>query len=128
MSKQSTALLLSRNLCFLSGSKTPLQSFLGIAEQHTAYNGVRFSLFLSLAASYNGVLSLCSFDCSFLRQSNVSQCASPHNPTAITAEEYFNPEFNLNGRDIGRPIELTSKVQKYDVAIKCLALNSVSLV
>ncbi|MEQ2178028.1 hypothetical protein GOODEAATRI_009739, partial [Goodea atripinnis] len=42
---------------------------------------------------------------------NVSQCASPHNPTAITAEEYFNPEFNLNGRDIGRPVELTSKVQ-----------------
>lgn len=24
------------------GSKTPLQSFLGIAEQHTAHNGVRF--------------------------------------------------------------------------------------
>ncbi|MEQ2205362.1 hypothetical protein XENOCAPTIV_022142, partial [Xenoophorus captivus] len=51
-------------------------------------------------------LSLCSC------QSNVSQCASPHNPTAITAEEYFNPEFNLNGRDIGRPVELTSKVQR----------------
>lgn len=48
-------------------------------------------------------------------QSNVSQCASPHNPTAITAEEYFDPEFELNGRDIGRPIELTSKVQKYDM-------------
>lgn len=47
-------------------------------------------------------------------QGNVSQCASPHNPTAITAEEYFNPEFNLNGRDIGRPVELTSKVQRYD--------------
>lgn len=26
-----------------SGSKTPLQSFLGIAEQHTAHNGVRVS-------------------------------------------------------------------------------------
>ena len=26
-----------------SGSKTPLQSFLGIAEQHTAQNGVRVS-------------------------------------------------------------------------------------
>ncbi|KAM4555414.1 ankyrin repeat domain-containing protein 13D isoform 1-T1 [Odontesthes bonariensis] len=70
------------------GSKTPLQSFLGIAEQHTAHNG-----------------------------SNVSQCASPHNPTAITAEEYFNPEFNLNGRDIGRPIELTSKVQRFKATL-----------
>uniref|UniRef100_A0A673ZWL9 Ankyrin repeat domain 13D n=1 Tax=Salmo trutta TaxID=8032 RepID=A0A673ZWL9_SALTR len=62
------------------GTKTPLQSFLGIAEQHT---------------------------------SNVSQCASPHNPTAITAEEYFDPEFQLNERDIGRPVELTSKVQRF---------------
>ncbi|XP_038849731.1 ankyrin repeat domain-containing protein 13D [Salvelinus namaycush] len=66
------------------GTKTPLQSFLGIAEQHTAPNG-----------------------------SNVSQCASPHNPTAITAEEYFDPEFQLNERDIGRPVELTSKVQRF---------------
>lgn len=70
------------------GSKTPLQSFLGIAEQHTAHNG-----------------------------SNVSQCASPHNPTAITSEEYFNPEFNLNGRDIGRPVELTSKVQRFKATL-----------
>ncbi|XP_034454156.1 ankyrin repeat domain-containing protein 13D isoform X2 [Hippoglossus hippoglossus] len=70
------------------GSKTPLQSFLGIAEQHTAQNG-----------------------------SNVSQCASPHNPTAITADEYFNPEFNLNSRDIGRPVELTSKVQRFKATL-----------
>eukprot|EP00066_Takifugu_rubripes_P005923 XP_003970319.1 PREDICTED: ankyrin repeat domain-containing protein 13D [Takifugu rubripes] len=70
------------------GSRTPLQSFLGIAEQHTTHNG-----------------------------SNVSQCASPHNPTAITAEEYFDPEFELNGRDIGRPIELTSKVQKFKATL-----------
>jgi hypothetical protein len=46
-------------------------------------------------------------------QSNVCQYASPHNPTAITAEEYFDPEFQLNERDIGRPVELTSKVQRY---------------
>ncbi|XP_040029627.2 ankyrin repeat domain-containing protein 13D [Gasterosteus aculeatus] len=70
------------------GLKTPLQSFLGIAEQHTAHNG-----------------------------SNVSQCASPHNPTAITAEEYFDPEFNLNSRDIGRPVELTSKVQRFKATL-----------
>lgn len=56
-------------------------------------------------------------------QSNVSQCASPHNPTAITAEEYFNPEFNLNGRDIGRPVELTSKVQKYDASMETRGIN-----
>uniref|UniRef100_A0A3Q3QT34 Ankyrin repeat domain-containing protein n=1 Tax=Monopterus albus TaxID=43700 RepID=A0A3Q3QT34_MONAL len=80
------------------GSKTPLQSFLGIAEQHTAHNG-----------------------------SNVSQCASPHNPTAITAEEYFNPEFNLNGRDIGRPIELTSKVQRFKATLWLSETHPLSL-
>ncbi|TNN81959.1 Ankyrin repeat domain-containing protein 13D [Liparis tanakae] len=69
-------------------AKTPLQSFLGIAEQHTAPNG-----------------------------SNVSQCASPHNPTAITADEYFDPEFNLNSRDIGRPVELSSKVQRFKATL-----------
>uniref|UniRef100_A0A8C5H5N1 Ankyrin repeat domain-containing protein n=1 Tax=Gouania willdenowi TaxID=441366 RepID=A0A8C5H5N1_GOUWI len=80
------------------GSKTPLQSFLGIAEQHTAHNG-----------------------------SNVSQCASPHNPTAITAEEYFNPEFNLNGRDIGRPTELTSKVQRFKATLWLSETHPLSL-
>uniref|UniRef100_A0A3B5KY88 Ankyrin repeat domain 13 family, member D n=1 Tax=Xiphophorus couchianus TaxID=32473 RepID=A0A3B5KY88_9TELE len=80
------------------GSKTPLQSFLGIAEQHTAHNG-----------------------------SNVSQCASPHNPTAITAEEYFNPEFNLNGRDIGRPVELTSKVQRFKATLWLSETHPLSL-
>uniref|UniRef100_A0A1A8HXR9 Ankyrin repeat domain 13 family, member D n=1 Tax=Nothobranchius kuhntae TaxID=321403 RepID=A0A1A8HXR9_NOTKU len=80
------------------GSKTPLQSFLGIAEQHTAHNG-----------------------------SNVSQCASPHNPTAITADEYFNPEFNLNGRDIGRPIELTSKIQRFKATLWLSETHPLSL-
>uniref|UniRef100_A0A672IVL3 Ankyrin repeat domain-containing protein n=1 Tax=Salarias fasciatus TaxID=181472 RepID=A0A672IVL3_SALFA len=56
-------------------------------------------------------------DTTFLMENNVSQCASPHNPTAITAEEYFNPEFNLNGRDIGRPVELTSKVQRFKATL-----------
>ncbi|KAL2077853.1 hypothetical protein ACEWY4_027357 [Coilia grayii] len=80
------------------GSKTPLQSFLGIAEQHVAQNG-----------------------------SQVSQCASPHNPTAITAEEYFDPEFLLNGRDIGRPVELTSKVQKFKATLWLSEAHPLSL-
>ncbi|KAJ8262510.1 hypothetical protein GJAV_G00167260 [Gymnothorax javanicus] len=70
------------------GSKTPLQSFLGIAEQHVSHNG-----------------------------SHISQCASPHNPTAITAEEYFDPEFPLKSRDIGRPVELTSKIQRFKATL-----------
>ncbi|KAI7813253.1 ankyrin repeat domain-containing protein 13A [Triplophysa rosa] len=39
--------------------------------------------------------------------------ATATNPTAITPEEYFNPDFDLQGRDIGRPIELTIRTQKF---------------
>ncbi|NXW14389.1 AN13B protein, partial [Circaetus pectoralis] len=35
------------------------------------------------------------------------------NPTAITPEEYFNPNFELGNRDMGRPMELTTKTQKF---------------
>ncbi|XP_056119811.1 ankyrin repeat domain-containing protein 13A isoform X1 [Rhinichthys klamathensis goyatoka] len=39
--------------------------------------------------------------------------ATATNPTAITPEEYFNPNFDLQGRDIGRPFELTIRTQKF---------------
>ncbi|XP_056603073.1 ankyrin repeat domain-containing protein 13A [Triplophysa dalaica] len=39
--------------------------------------------------------------------------ATATNPTAITPEEYFNPDFDLQGRDIGRPLELTIRTQKF---------------
>lgn len=39
---ESRLLLISPHY-FHSGSRTPLQSFLGIAEQHTTHNGVRAS-------------------------------------------------------------------------------------
>ncbi|KAK1804314.1 hypothetical protein P4O66_020323, partial [Electrophorus voltai] len=60
-------------------------------------------------------------------KSQVSQCASPHNPTAITAEEYFDPDFNLNGRDIGRPVELTSKVQRFKATLWLSEAHPLSL-
>ncbi|XP_068166022.1 ankyrin repeat domain-containing protein 13A [Antennarius striatus] len=39
--------------------------------------------------------------------------ATANNPTAITPEEYFNPDFILGNRDIGRPIELSIRTQKF---------------
>ncbi|NXX23023.1 AN13D protein, partial [Podargus strigoides] len=65
------------------GSRTPFHSFLGIAQQHGTHNGAP-----------------------------VLQAASPTNPTAITPEEYFDPHFDLETRNIGRPIEMSSKVQR----------------
>lgn len=42
----------------------------------------------------------------------VQQAASPTNPTAISPDEYFDPNFRLESRNIGRPIEMSSKVQR----------------
>uniref|UniRef100_A0A8C7EET4 Ankyrin repeat domain 13B n=1 Tax=Nothoprocta perdicaria TaxID=30464 RepID=A0A8C7EET4_NOTPE len=67
---------------------TPLQSFLGIAEQHVGPN--------------NGVSA-----------PGDTWTLSHANPTAITPEEYFNPNFELGNRDMGRPMELTTKTQKF---------------
>ncbi|KAG9487041.1 hypothetical protein GDO78_007101 [Eleutherodactylus coqui] len=42
-----------------------------------------------------------------------TEFATANNPTAITPEEYFNPEFDLKNRDIGRPKELAIRTQKF---------------
>uniref|UniRef100_A0A5F8AFQ0 Ankyrin repeat domain 13A n=1 Tax=Macaca mulatta TaxID=9544 RepID=A0A5F8AFQ0_MACMU len=42
-----------------------------------------------------------------------TECATANNPTAITPDEYFNEEFDLKDRDIGRPKELTIRTQKF---------------
>ncbi|KAL6114229.1 ankrd13a [Pungitius sinensis] len=39
--------------------------------------------------------------------------ATATNPTAITPEEYFDSDFELGNRDIGRPIELSIRTQKF---------------
>ena len=36
-----------------------------------------------------------------------------NNPTSITPAEYFNSLIDLEGRDIGRPVEQTTKTQKF---------------
>ncbi|NXT95774.1 AN13B protein, partial [Anhinga rufa] len=93
------------------GSKTPLQSFLGIAEQHVGpNNGVSvpgvpvggWPRGWPPPLPLRGVL-----------QTLITQTLSHANPTAITPEEYFNPNFELGNRDMGRPMELTTKTQKF---------------
>ncbi|XP_016898235.1 ankyrin repeat domain-containing protein 13A-like isoform X2 [Cynoglossus semilaevis] len=39
--------------------------------------------------------------------------ATANNPTAVTPEEYFDPDFDLGKRDIGRPTELSIRTQKF---------------
>lgn len=70
--------------------RTPLQSFLGIAEQQHEN---------------------CNATTSQEEYSNVG------NPSNITAEEYFDPDIDLNGRDIGRPKEVNTKIQKFKATL-----------
>lgn len=35
------------------------------------------------------------------------------NPGHVTPEEYFNPNIDLTGRDVGRPREISTKIQKF---------------
>ncbi|XP_019329538.1 PREDICTED: beta-adrenergic receptor kinase 1, partial [Aptenodytes forsteri] len=57
----------------------------------------------------------------------VLQAASPTNPTAITPEEYFDPHFDLETRNIGRPIEMSSKVQRFKATLWLCEQHPLSL-
>ncbi|KAF3847918.1 hypothetical protein F7725_020946 [Dissostichus mawsoni] len=83
------------------GGKTPLQNFLGIAEQHMGPN--------------NGAL--------------VTQMSSPAktNPEALTAEEYFNPNWSLSQRDIGHQCQLTTKTQRFKAKLWLCESHPLSL-
>lgn len=104
---------------FSLGGKTPFQSFLGMAQQHSSHNGVSQGWGAGAGgrlagatgqgqASASGALSLVLGP----TQAPVQQAASPTNPTAISPDEYFDPNFSLESRNIGRPIEMSSKVQR----------------
>ena len=40
-----------------------------------------------------------------------------YNPSSITPEEYFNALVSLGDRDIGRPIEQSTKIQKFKATL-----------
>jgi hypothetical protein len=75
-------------------SRSPLESFLGVAEEEE-----------KLVGTNNGVLS-----------------ASFHNPCHITPEEYFDASIDMTGRDIGRPVEQSCKMQRFKAQL-CLSEN-----
>jgi len=73
-------------------NKNPLQSFLGMAETEVKQAAKEAGQNVDAAAT--------------------SEHYSANNPCCISPEEYFSAE-DLKGRDIGRPREMTCKVQKF---------------
>lgn len=88
--------------------KTPLQNFLGIAEveENGATNDVKnvkdFIFF------YKKKKLIKFFQEIFVNASN---------PCNIKPEEYFDVNVDLQGRDIGRPKEINTKVQKFKATL-----------
>ncbi|XP_074643517.1 ankyrin repeat domain-containing protein 13D-like [Tubulanus polymorphus] len=73
-------------------SRNPLESFLGVAEQEEK----------AQSAAPNGIHEIHHMN---------------NNPCCITPEEYFDPDIDLDKRDIGRPIEQMTKVQKFKATL-----------
>lgn len=71
-------------------TRTPLESFLSLAEEEDALTG----------ATSNGEVA-----------------ATFRNPCHLTMVEYFDPAVDLGGRDIGRPIEQSTKMQRFRAQI-----------
>ncbi len=77
-------------------SKNPLQSILGMAE-------VEVKQAVGAGGGKVGA--------------HVSEHYSVSNPCCISPEEYFGVDMDLQGRDIGRPKEMTCKVQKFQAQL-----------
>uniref|UniRef100_A0A8C7JJL4 Ankyrin repeat domain 13B n=1 Tax=Oncorhynchus kisutch TaxID=8019 RepID=A0A8C7JJL4_ONCKI len=62
-------------------------------------------------------------------QTWMTQMSSPAvtNPTALTAEEYFNPNLPLGTRDIGHPCQLTTKTQRFKAKLWLCESHPLSL-
>lgn len=72
-----------------NNNKSPIESFLGVAEEHSKTQGA----------------------------SNGENSTTSNNPCHITPEEYFNSLVELGTRDIGRPIDQTTKTQKFKATL-----------
>ena len=49
----------------------------------------------------------------FQQHNSIEHSISPCNPGNITLEQYFDPEFDMTHRDIGRPKEMTTRINKF---------------
>lgn len=76
--------------------RTPLHSFLGIAQNEQVQKA-------------QGAL----VEAGSSSDTNSEEEVVRGNPCNISALEYFDPDIDLEGRDIGRPKELASKTQKF---------------
>lgn len=85
-------------------SRTPLQSFLGIAEEECISNNADASIMQDVSPTDQSESSSRLLAAGGKEEEKVM--------VPVSAEEYFS-NTELNGRDIGRPSKINSKVQRF---------------
>ncbi|KRF99135.1 uncharacterized protein Dwil_GK17840, isoform B [Drosophila willistoni] len=105
-------------------ARTPLHSLLGIADEdyvppteNTSPPAVENGERLSPSAAVGGGAASAAVPLLPGSNGSSSACASgastPKSPQLITPEEYFSGEIDLQGRDVGKPKNLNTKVQRF---------------
>ncbi|XP_004534837.1 ankyrin repeat domain-containing protein 13D isoform X2 [Ceratitis capitata] len=96
-------------------SRTPLHSFLGVADDefhNTSSNEGLNSKDLTPPLSETALLDTSPENSN--DEENISINSGTTSPKyVITPEEYFSVDIDLNGRDIGRPKKVTTKIQRF---------------
>ncbi|XP_036332922.1 ankyrin repeat domain-containing protein 13D isoform X2 [Rhagoletis pomonella] len=97
-------------------ARTPLHSFLGIADDDLTNSHTNEGIIAKDRTPSPSIGSplLDQSPENSTPEENASISSGTTPPKhAITAEEYFSPNVDLNGRDIGRPKKVTTKIQRF---------------
>ncbi|XP_067627014.1 ankyrin repeat domain-containing protein 13D isoform X1 [Eurosta solidaginis] len=98
-------------------ARTPLHSFLGIADEEfptTRPNEGIMNAKDRTPSPSTGTPLLEQSPENSTAEENASGSSGTTTPKhVITPEEYFSADFDLNGRDIGRPKKVTTKIQRF---------------
>ncbi|KXJ71210.1 ankyrin repeat domain-containing protein 13D isoform X2 [Aedes albopictus] len=107
---------LSEEQARIKSSRTPLQHFLGMTEEdydHAGSNALRDSGASPLLGQGNGSSS----NNSPVHEAAAGTSNASSDGTAPSVEEYFSPEVDLQGRDVGKPKRISAKVQRFKANI-----------
>lgn len=93
---------------------TPLENFLGLAERHTERASLPGVFISNMKVVCQSWLSDSAFIKILMFQ---EEAVDIHNPCSILPEEYFDINVDLKDRDIGRPREIATKIQKFKASL-----------
>jgi ankyrin repeat domain-containing protein 13 len=97
--------------------KSPLQSFLGIAEsEERAHSPTKDANVVSIFLVQNFLVIIILYNLSNPILKLQEEYKHKGNPSNISVQDYFST-LDLEGRDIGRPKEINAKVQKFRVSV-----------